>query len=206
MKGHHGVDHHPRRGTRGHGRKIRKSSKFTFQQTKNTTKFCGALSEAANDADNRHACCVSEQNPHHMESCQMFMTQDGQTGFSVQSDGDIIGVFNNNHDKHGALKVIMPKAVENGGDRLDCYGALASMYAKYGFVATGRSPYNSEYVNEDDPHNAYLKEKRPDVYAMMYVGGSRTYTDEELKSLPAMEYDDMLADRDRKLQVLKNGD
>lgn len=201
MKEHHGVNHHPHRGTRGHGRKITRSSRFTFQQTKNTTKFCAGLSIAANNPLNTHACCVSEQNPHFMEGSKMFMTQDGQTGFAVKPDGDIVGVFNNGN-KRGALKTIMPMAVANGGDRLDCYGKLAGLYSRFGFVPTGRSPYNSDYVDEDDPHNKFLKDTHPDVYAMMYVGGKREFSKEELHTLPEMEYDDMLADRDARLEAL----
>lgn len=132
-----------------------------------------------------------------LSDAKMFMTRDSKTGFAVLSNGDIVGVFNGNTKKRGAVREIMSKAVEAGGDRLDCYGvALVDMYSRNGFVPVARVPFAEEYVDKT-PFNDFLLREKPDVFVMMYSEGHTDVPDADtLASLPVMEYDDAMHYRD----------
>lgn len=189
------------RGTRGHGRKYNRSGrKFIFNPTHDAVAFSGALEEARQS--NPHGCCVSPQSPQDLRDAKMFLTQDKKTGFAILPDGDIVGVFNGNETKRGAVNAIMSQAVSEGGDRLDCYGiALATMYARNGFVPVARVPFAEEYVDKT-PFNEFLLKERPDVFVMKYASGSVTMPDADtFATLPTMEYDDAMRYRDLQLDA-----
>lgn len=165
--------------------------------------FCSNMSNAvAPLIEKRYAGYVDIQTPENLGvGAKAFQTEDGLTGVAVKADGDIVGVYNANLSKKGAMRYIMACAKSAGGDRLDCYGRdLVNLYAQHGFVPVSRVKFAIEYVEDDEQHRT-LRENRPDVYAMMLVDGeSRYYHQDELDALKLFDdYDEALAERDRQI-------
>ena len=140
------------------------------------------------------------------------MDENGTVGVGVAPDGDIVGVFKNkNGGPKKALDTMMPIAIEQGGDRLDCYGeGLVTLYAKYGFEPVARVEFNPEYANE-----GWTPDKgTPYIYVMKHNGDSADavvdkmgtypkYTDAQLNALPTYgkdDYDGAMAYRDSLMQ------
>lgn len=117
-----------------------------------------------------------------------FLADDGKAGFALKGD-DIISVFRDPSSKSkGAVTSILALATQLGGKRLDCFDtALPSMYARCGFKAVGRTPFNDEYKPpgwDYDKFKAY-NNGRPDVVFMIRDPKVTTYKAGEGKS-----YDD----------------
>lgn len=100
---------------------------------------------------------------------RLFLTKDGKAGFALKDD-DIVSVFAGPEHKGGA-DAVMQLAVQEGGRRLDAFDTvLPHLYAKHGFKAVARVPWNEEYAPEGWDKNlfqAYGKGE-PDVVYMVY--------------------------------------
>ena len=164
--------------------------------------FSSSLEDARNSSKNGWA--VSPKDVDELQGQKVFITENGSAGVVVTQDGDIEAVFAN-HDKgapRGSSESLMAVAIENGGKKLDCYGPqLAKMYARYGFIPVARVEFNPEYADPlwDESRGS------PDIYVMYHNGDdadtalNSNYvlpTQEQLDSLPLMDYDDALAYRD----------
>lgn len=67
-----------------------------------------------------------------------FVSLDGRSGYAVEYDGTLVFVFSL---ERGRGDVIVRHAVRHGATRLDCFdGYLPGLYARHGFVETGREP------------------------------------------------------------------
>lgn len=112
---------------------------------------------------------------------KLFLTPDNMAGFAIKDDGDIVSVFANPAGPRGRLPVLMQAAVAAGGRKLDAFDAgLPQMYAKQGFVETGRVPWDDLYAPEGWD---YAKFGRPDVVFMSYAGPEATAEDSMKYSL-----------------------
>lgn len=70
------------------------------------------------------------------ETARYFLTTDGASGFGIDADGTLIGLFSTVKGRGDAL---VKAAVENGATRLDCFdGYLPALYARHGFRETHR--------------------------------------------------------------------
>jgi len=75
---------------------------------------------------------------------RMFLSSDGQSGFAVKPDGDIVSVFN--HAGGGRVNPMMELAVQEGGTKLDAFDtALVDMYELSGFKPTKMDPWDEAY-------------------------------------------------------------
>lgn len=165
---------------------------------------------AGRNSDTNNGWCVTPKSAQELKdgNVRTFMNDNGTVGVGIAPDGDIVAVFKNkNGGPPKALDTMMPIAIEQGGDRLDCYGeGLAKLYAKYGFEPVARVEFNSEYANE-----GWSPDKgEPYIYVMKHNGDSAdtvaqkmgTYpkiTDDQLEALPTYgknDYDDAMAYRD----------
>lgn len=165
---------------------------------------------AGRNSDTNNGWCVTPKSAQELKdgNVRTFMNDNGTVGVGIAPDGDIVAVFKNkNGGPPKALDTMMPIAIEQGGDRLDCYGeGLAKLYAKYGFEPVARVEFNSEYANE-----GWSPDKgEPYIYVMKHNGDSAdtvarkmgTYpkiTDEQLAALPTYgknDYDAAMAYRD----------
>lgn len=165
---------------------------------------------AGRNSDPTNGWCVTPKSAQQLKDSNVrtFMNDNGTVGVGIAPDGDIVAVFKNkNGGPPKALDTMMPIAIEQGGDRLDCYGeGLAKLYAKYGFEPVARVEFNKTYANE-----GWTPDKgEPYIYVMKHNGDSAdivsrkmgTYpkiTDDQLAALPTYgknDYDAALAYRD----------
>lgn len=165
---------------------------------------------AGRNSDPVNGWCVTPKSAQQLKDSNVrtFMNDNGTVGVGIAPDGDIVAVFKNkNGGPPKALDTMMPIAIEQGGDRLDCYGeGLAKLYAKYGFEPVARVEFNKTYANE-----GWTPDKgEPYIYVMKHNGDSAdtvaqkmgTYpkiTDDQLAALPTYgknDYDAALAYRD----------
>ena len=195
------------------------SSGSTWGNIQDTTadpqRFSKALDESI--AANKHGLMVS---PKSVEELQQpgtitFMGEDGLSGALVTADGDIEAVFKNPASKtKRASTQLLITAVENGGNKLDCYGAdLVNTYNRFGFEPVAKVEWNPDYAPDGwtyGPKDVYVMKLQDGVDANNIVqrlgkseadGGFHTYTTAELDSLPTMEYDEALAYRDSLLKA-----
>jgi hypothetical protein len=91
-----------------------------------------------------------------------FLTNDVQSGFALQPDGELVSVFS---IPHGRGDLLVARAVEEGANRLDCYdaGPLVALYQRHGFVETDRMKWDDQYAP-----NGWIKSHfgTPDVVIM----------------------------------------
>ncbi|MGI5823989.1 MAG: hypothetical protein ACOX7J_00290 [Bacillota bacterium] len=163
--------------------------------------------------ESKNGACVDEPTPADYASGKVrgFVSEDGEATISVKSDGDIVALGKTKDcTVPGAARKLMYTALQNGGNKLDCYGEyLVKYYQKeFGMIPVAKVKYNPEYA--DDNMKAYVQNVRggvaPDIYVMMHNGDSVETIEQtkrnggyeltDLESLPVMEYDEALAYRD----------
>ena len=184
---------------------------------KDTTADPGKYEQAltaGRNSDPQNGWCVTPKSAQELKdgNVRTFTDENGTVGVGVAPDGDIVGVFKNkNGGPKKALDTMMPIAIEQGGDRLDCYGeGLVNLYAKYGFEPVARVEFNPEYAND-----GWTPDKgTPYIYVMKHNGDSADtvvdkmgtypkYTDAQLDALPTYgkdDYDGAMAYRDSLMQ------
>lgn len=183
----------------------------------NTTAEPNSFEQALIDgrnSDPNNGWCVTPKSAEELRSdnVRTFMNESRTTGFGIAQNGDIVAVFKNrNGGPKRALDTMMPIAIEQGGDRLDCYGdGLVDVYSQYGFVPVARVEFNPEYAND-----GWTPDKgSPYIYFMVHNGDPASvvaekkgtypqFTEEQLDALPtygkddydaAMQYRDSLLD------------
>lgn len=165
---------------------------------------------AGRNSDPANGWCVTPKSAQQLKdgNVRTFMNDNGTVGVGIAPDGDIVAVFKNkNGGPPKALDTMMPIAIEQGGDRLDCYGkGLVRVYTRYGFEPVARVEFNKTYANE-----GWTPDKgEPYIYVMKHNGDSADtvarkmdtypkYSLEQLEALPTYgkeEYDAALAYRD----------
>lgn len=165
---------------------------------------------AGRNSDPANGWCVTPKSAQQLKdgNVRTFMNDSGTVGVGIAPDGDIVAVFKNkNGGPPKALDTMMPIAIEQGGDRLDCYGSgLVDVYTRYGFEPVARVEFNKTYANE-----GWTPDKgEPYIYVMKHNGDSADtvarkmgtypeYTKDQLEALPTYgkeEYDAALAYRD----------
>lgn len=166
--------------------------------------------KAGRESDTENGWCVTPKSAQELRdgNVRTFMNENGTVGVGVAPDGDIVAVFKNkNGGPRKALETLMPIAIEQGGDRLDCYGeGLVKAYSQYGFEPVARVEFNPEYANEGWTPD----KKTPYIYVMKHngdsadavvskIGSYNVPSKEQLDSLPTYgkdEYDSAIAYRD----------
>jgi len=96
---------------------------------------------------------------------KIYMSDDNQSGFGINPDGELISVFSNVSGRGGDL---VRQAVSLGANHLDCYEKpdtkkLVRLYASFGFVETERMTWDDQYA---PPGWDYEKNDNPDVVVM----------------------------------------
>ena len=165
---------------------------------------------AGRNSDTVNGWCVTPKSAQELKdgNVRTFMNDNGTVGVGIAPDGDIVAVFKNkNGGPAKALDTMMPIAIEQGGDRLDCYGeGLVKVYARYGFEPVARVEFNSEYANPGWD----ASKGEPYIYVMKHNGDSADtvaqkmgdypkYSKDQLEALPTYgknDYDAAMAYRD----------
>lgn len=108
--------------------------------------------------------------PHTLEDykdlgAEIYMTQDGKSGYAITSDKKLISVFSKPGAHLGVAAV--RQAVEKGAVELDCFdGFLPRFYGKYRFVEYDRIEWDDKYAPDDWDYEEF---RRPDVVSMRII-------------------------------------
>lgn len=165
---------------------------------------------AGRNSNAQNGWCVTPKSAQELAegNVRTFMNENGTVGVGIAPDGDIVAVFKNpNGGPKRALDTMMPIAIEQGGDRLDCYGeGLVRTYENYGFVPVARVEFNAEYANEGwtpdkgTPYIYFMVHNGDDAPLVVSRMGRYSHsTQEQLDSLPTYgkdDYDAAMAYRD----------
>lgn len=116
--------------------------------SQNGAVFSDSL-QAARAADARNGWAVTPKAADELDGHEMILAENGSAGAAVAEDGDIQAVFRNEKTGvKGAMEAIIPRALELGENKLDCYGkGLVRIYEHYGFVPVARVEFNDRYAN-----------------------------------------------------------
>ena len=101
----------------------------------------------------------------------LYLSEDGQSGIAVKSNGDIVSVFAGDNAPRGSGYTLMLLAIQNGGRQLDCFDThLPDYYSLIGFKPVAKMKWNDEYIPEGwnkDNFKDY-NNGEPDVVFMVY--------------------------------------
>ena len=171
---------------------------------------------AARKADTKYGVFVAAKSAEDVSNIisdggKVYMSDDGYIGVAVTKKGDIVAVFKNKQSTHKkAISDILVTAVENGGNRLDCYGrGLVAKYENAGFVPVAKVKFDADIAKKYDGWTDELIKLHdsPYIYFMRHNGDSsetvasnygnyKHMSLEELDALPTMDYDSAEAYRD----------
>ena len=121
---------------------------------------------AANEINGKKSVQVYEYSPEEYKQMRLFTAENGQSGFALKPDGDIVSVFSS---EKGSLAGLMKLAIQNGGNKLDCFDTmLPKIYKKFGFIEVDRVKWNEEYkpANWDKEFFKQWNNGEPDVVYM----------------------------------------
>jgi hypothetical protein len=135
----------------------------TFTPVTDSVEFSDRI--AAAKTDNPFGSFVYQYPEQDYRDMEMYTADNGNIGFAIKSDGDLVSVFKNpDTTVRGAMNQILPLAISLGATKLDAFeGFLTESYAKYGFVEVGRAEFNEA---EAPPDWNYERDGKPDVIFM----------------------------------------
>ena len=145
---------------------------ITFEEISDAKQFQAALRNGAINSKYGASVTVNPVEEYTGDNVRLFLGKDKKVGFALK-DGDIISVFK--HDKSDTdhtLYSLLTLAIQEGGKTLDCFDTvLPKNYARLGFVAVARTPWNDAYKPTDPvawDYELYKKynDGRPDVVIM----------------------------------------
>lgn len=113
---------------------------------------------------------VTQHSKEEYQDMRLFITTDRKAGIAIERDGNIVSVFNGGQ-RRGALKTLLPLAIENGGRKLDNYNSpgLSGMYELYGFNPVSKVRFERRFAPEDWN---YERDGEPDVVFWIHNGDS----------------------------------
>ena len=100
---------------------------------------------------------------------RLFLSEDGQSGFALKPDGDIVSVFSAKGTGNG--RAIMETAIAAGGKKLDCFDTiLPDFYTAHGFRPVARIPWDEGEAPPGWNKTTFAKfnSGEPDVVFMVY--------------------------------------
>lgn len=145
-------------------RQLKKGSLQSAQQFSNTIKN---IKKELGDKGSS----VSVYSDTDYKDMDLFLSEDGQSGIAIKSDGDIVSVFAGKNAPRGSGYTLMLLAIQNGGKKLDCFDVyLPKYYSQIGFKAVARTKWSEEYKPEDWNKDTfkYYNNGEPDVVYMVY--------------------------------------
>ena len=120
----------------------------------------------------------------------LYLSEDGESGFGIKPNGDIVSVFSSKKVKGRAHHLLEMAVYEGGGRQLDCFDIyLTKIYETHGFKPVAKMKWNDEYIPEGwnkDNFKDY-NNGEPDVVFMVY-DPNNTKKDNEIPYI--VDYDD----------------
>lgn len=78
----------------------------------------------------------------------LYLSQDGESGFGIKPNGDIVSVFSSKKVK-GRSAHMLEMAISQGGRQLDCFDIyLTKIYETHGFKPVAKMKWDDEYIPE----------------------------------------------------------
>lgn len=79
----------------------------------------------------------------------LYLSEDGESGFGIKPNGDIVSVFSSKKVKGRAHHLLEMAVYEGGGRQLDCFDIyLTKIYEIHGFKPVAKMKWNDEYIPE----------------------------------------------------------
>jgi hypothetical protein len=98
-----------------------------------------------------------------VEAEQYYLYDDGNAGFGITEDGELVGLFNGSN-KSGVGRRMIDIAIRKGADNLFCFDTkLTDLYKERGFVETSRAGWDEDMAPENWDYDRFGK---PDVVWM----------------------------------------
>lgn len=151
----------------------------------NEKDFHKSLQAAYESIDIDKRWRVTVHKSEYYKGSKLYVTKGGSC-VAVTPEGDIISVCKNQlGGEHGVAKVLLQKAVREGGKKLDAYGRkLYDFYTKNGFEPVSWTEWNGEYAPEDwkkAKEQGLSVEEEPVIF-YKYTGKKTNETYEEFLS------------------------
>ena len=143
-----------------------------FNQLKKNNKqsmdaFKNAISKAKQSLGNNGASVELKDD---YTDINLYLSQDGESGFGIKPNGDIVSVFSNSKEK-GRSSYMLEMAISQGGRQLDCFDIyLTKIYETHGFKPVAKMKWNDEYIPEGWNKENFkdYNNGEPDVVFMVY--------------------------------------
>ena len=79
----------------------------------------------------------------------LYLSEDGESGFGIKPNGDIVSVFSSKKVKGRAHHLLEMAVYEGGGRQLDCFDIyLTKIYETHGFKPVAKMKWDDEYIPE----------------------------------------------------------
>ncbi|WP_307971409.1 hypothetical protein [uncultured Brachyspira sp.] len=79
----------------------------------------------------------------------LYLSEDGESGFGVKPNGDIVSVFSSENVKGRSAHMLEMAIYEGGGRQLDCFDIyLTKIYETHGFKPVAKMKWDDEYIPE----------------------------------------------------------
>ena len=121
-----------------------------FNQLKKNNKqsmdaFKNAISKAKQSLGNNGASVELKDD---YTDINLYLSEDGESGFGIKPNGDIVSVFSNSKEK-GRSSYMLEMAISQGGRQLDCFDIyLTKIYETHGFKPVAKMKWDDEYIPE----------------------------------------------------------
>ena len=122
-----------------------------FNQLKKNNKqsmdaFKNAISKAKQSLGNNGASVELKDD---YTDINLYLSEDGESGFGIKPNGDIVSVFSSKKVKGRAHHLLEMAVYEGGGRQLDCFDIyLTKIYEIHGFKPVAKMKWNDEYIPE----------------------------------------------------------
>ena len=118
--------------------------KLNNQQSIDT--FKKAIAKAKQSLGNDGASVELKDN---YTDINLYLSEDGESGFGIKPNGDIVSVFSSKKVKGRAHHLLEMAVYEGGGRQLDCFDIyLTKIYETHGFKPVAKMKWDDEYIPE----------------------------------------------------------
>ena len=124
----------------------------------------------------------------------LYLSEDGESGFGIKPNGDIVSVFSSKKVKGREHHMLEMAVYEGGGRQLDCFDIyLTKIYETHGFKPVAKMKWDDEYIPEGwnkDNFKDY-NNGEPDVVFMVYDPNNDIEKKHKDRKIPYItDYDD----------------
>ena len=159
---------------------IQSSSGPNFREV-SAKEYAETISKAKAECVSKHAWRVDAKPESGYRDSKARIVTDKGSCIAVQSDGDIVSLCKRNGDNTPAT-LLMAKAVDREGDRLDTFEGNYGLYRRCGFSPISWTPFNRDFAPDGWAESG---DKEEDIIFFAYTGDKKKMTrdeaDEELK-------------------------